>query len=135
MSITVPLEGFGGGKLPTPEKIGALSMELRWKNASPDSVFLAQIVSADLSDGEWVAIVFRTTSLGGRYIVFLPKEPSDVSYPADVILRRRLTAISDAGITFDKGQYLGTYGNYTTYDDYNDYLVPLEIYIVKGVSA
>lgn len=49
MSITVPLEGFGGGRLPTPEEIGALSMELLWENASPASNFPTQSVAVNAS--------------------------------------------------------------------------------------
>lgn len=119
--------------------VGATSMELLWENASPyGSYFEAQTIELDLSnyshvgiEAKWVYYenwneqeikIFRKGSgIDGRMLEFVGADTGVVS--------RKITSISDSGITFEDGKK----GDLRDYMTSNNVAVPTRIYGIKGV--
>ena len=126
----------GGGTLPTPEEIGALSMELLWENASPTSAFAAQTVNLDLSAFQMVAVAIADhlyfVPIGGTtrfsYIYNANGEQSIFTYVRQVV-------VSETGVTFGNcyGSSIAS-GNLKT-ETSNGSSRPSKIYGIKGVPA
>ena len=120
----------------TPENIGAMSMELRWENASPTSEFVSQIVDVTVNDNEGVAIEFRNTydqPILSHFELFT----HDVVYEffsADGYgrIRSRKVIVRNKKIDFTDAYAYNTYGSYKKD---NTAMLPFRIYIIKGVSA
>ena len=139
MSITVPLEGFGGGTLPTPEEIGALSMELLWENASPTSNFdaqeiiIPQLISAN--DDSFLGIVYDGQSGVCQWGVAFVKVSTLKKHPklwlktaVDLGIHRTVDIDFTTGkLTVGPG-YLGESAN-------GGFCIPVTIFLVKGAST
>lgn len=123
----------------TPENIGAVSMELLWENASPESTFPEQDIPCDVSAYSAVIIEVRRNAVNGRLLsyVFLAHSKG--------MMIDAMTYASDAPITANRAvnitntiQFLSATqqrANKTSRTDDNTYLVPTRIYGIKGVSA
>lgn len=123
----------------TPENIGAMSMELLWENASPTSSFESQNISLPSTAYPFYLARFRLRNDADWYenVIAAPYEYSIASVPtthANVaggnIYNRRF-AVSPDTAYFDIGKM--QYGDAETLAGY--YLIPVEIYGIKGVSA
>lgn len=138
MSITVPLEGFGGGR--------AQSMELLWENASPTSSFEQQTVNLNLSKYAGIEIVFKAhierefvLSTGYipkddyRHVLFGMSYILDTSLDADLVLRG--FRLSNSGVVFEAGKYNGMESGTDVISESNKGCIPLKILGIKGVSA
>lgn len=124
--------GFGGGR--------AQSMELRWENASPTSEFPEQTVSVNLSDGEYALIGFKgyyaTNVIGYKLckvgtVAELYRPISQDQYYKFIIADRTATISADS-VKFSNASVVNAVDAPSTT---NSFLVPVEIYIVKGVST
>lgn len=137
----------GGGKLPTPEEIGAVSMKLLWENANPESEFPAQTVLLDLIGYDYIfvqSITTNTTKGNGNYqpLILIPNlvgasgaiSSSGSSGDSVFWFHDRYASISSNGVTFSNGHMLSAGGGNTHYPNRNDRAVPVAIYGVKGVS-
>ena len=137
MSITVPLEGFGGGR--------ALSMELLWENASPTSSFAQQTVNLNLSEYAGIEIVFKAHiardfvfSTGyipkdnHRHVLFGMNYILETNSDADLVLRG--FALSNSGVVFESGKYNGMETVSDAVAESDKGCIPLKIYGIKGVS-
>ena len=125
----------GGGKLPTPEEIGALSMELLWENASYTSAFANQHVALDLTEYDFLDVVFRiSTTIGYDVVVRVIKGATTNCIGENNAgkIITRIAATDNEKITINGGYVYNSYGSYTSDDNY---MIPKKIYGIKGVSA
>ncbi len=120
---------------------GAETKTLLWTNASPTSAFAAQTVSLALSSYNAVEIICRysrTDDTRMRYICDVGGSASmywfyytatDGKYTG--VRSRNVVSVSTTGVTFDTCS--GKPGNSTTNTANNGYIIPVEIYGIKGV--
>lgn len=115
-------------------------MELRWNNASPTSEFPGQTVSVNLSDGEYALIGFKghcATNVTG-YKLCKVGTVAELHRPIlqdqyyKFIIADRTATISADSVKFSNASAVNSVDAPSTN---NSFLVPVEIYIVKGVSA
>lgn len=114
--------------------VGALSMELLWENASPSSEFAAGDVRFDTSSGELFALEHTGANANSTVVTIVSKANSRLSfkgYPSGKEYRRNFT-FEDYGFNFADA-YLWTSSSSETKT--NSALVPLKIYVIKGVST
>ena len=103
-----------------------------WQNASPDSGFEAQTLSVELSDYDGVSIYYRNDKTGTAYqnTGLIPKGNSGamvyVSSAGKQSIRK--FSVTESGITFEAASYDGSDGK-------KDYIIPVIVYGIKGVSA
>lgn len=117
------------------------SKELLWTNASPTSSFSAQTISLDLSRYDAVEIVCRygaTDDTRTRYMCDVGSSTpmywfyyagTDGKYTG--VRSRNEVSVSTTGVTFDT--CTGKSGNSSTSTANNGYIIPIEIYGIKGV--
>ena len=112
-----------------------LSMELLWENASPESSFPPQSIAVDLSEGDLVAISFKSFC-----VLAFKKGVNRVGFvnmygPAihAININCRTFDICDNSIRFEDG-YVFLYQNQTI-ELNNEAAIPTEIYVIKGASA
>ena len=125
----------------TPENIGAVSMELLWENASPNSDFAEQNIDLDLSDYWGTLIIFRNFSSGSRSVTRIVKvnEVEQAEYFENAAnsdpyyAYYRAVAVNLSYIKFTNA-YLKQIVAHTS-SLRNDLIIPLEIYGIKGVSV
>lgn len=125
----------------TPENIGAMSMELLWRNASPNSEFGVQGIAADTQKYDAVIAKFRYASSD----FFDPCPQTSVlccmghfalgmsAYPVtdSAGITYRIFDVYDGGVWFREGYEVNTE------ECHNQYCIPTELYGVKffgGVS-
>ena len=103
-----------------------------WQNASPDSGFEAQTISVGLSDYDGVSIYYRNDKTGTAYqnTGLIPKGNSGammyVSSAGKQSIRK--FSVTESGITLEAASYDGSDGK-------KDYIIPVIVYGIKGVSA
>lgn len=112
---------------------GIANMKLIWSNPSPTSSFPAQTLTLDLSGYSAVLIRTRwntsTAQLNEQiFIVGGSKYPIRTS---NAKLAFRNATVNKAGIAFETGCYLDTYGG--SFANSIDYVIPTRIYGLKGV--
>lgn len=118
-----------------------LSMELRWKNASPMSAFPAQNIDVDLSGGKYALIGYKPTNSNdvttawelaeiGMNIELSRTLPVDNYYKFTISTRD--VWLYPTYVRFGNGKEVTYVSNPT---DSANFLIPLEIYIIKGASA
>ena len=120
---------------------GAETKTLLWTNASPTSSFSAQTISLDLSRYDAVEIVCRystTDNSRTRYICDIGSSSSmywfyytatDGKYMG--VRSRNLVSASTTGVTFNTCNGKAVNTNTSTAND--GYIIPIEIYGIKGV--
>ena len=117
----------------TPNSIGALSMELLWENASPTSEFAEQDVTIGISEYSMLAIKMRFSVERFGTNIFWGSPGTRVNTTLIGTTSQILVRTIDIGtadpnkITFNKG-YIDSNVN-------NSFMIPIEIYGIKGVSA
>ena len=126
----------------TPENIGAMSMELLWENASPNSNFSSQTININLSGYDFLIIEFLTYVKSADYAdyhrtvitrVGIKDNVSGFGETGSYFCFRGFTS-NNSGITFETGHYADKY-NDDDLEDSNNLYVPQKIYGIKGVSA
>lgn len=124
----------------TPENIGAISMELLWKNASPFSEFPAQTVYVDLSGGTHVMIGYKPVA-GGLIVEYCIAKVGEDSRlesccPADnyykYSIKSREFKVKQDSIVFEEGKEVT---HVTNPAENSLHCSVVEIYIIKGVFA
>ena len=120
---------------------GVETKTLLWTNASPTSVFTAQTVSLALSGYDAVEIVCRysrTDDTRTRYVCDVGSSSSmywfyytatDGKYTG--VRSRNVVSVSTTGVTFDT--CMGKPVNSSTSTTNDGYIIPIEIYGIKGV--
>ena len=121
---------------------GAETKTLLWTNASPTSAFAAQTVSLALSGYDAVEIVCRyskTDDARTRYVCDVGSSSSMYWFYYTAtdgkhtgVRSRNVVSASTTGVTFDTCS--GKPGNSTTNTTNDGYIIPIEIYGIKGVQ-
>lgn len=113
---------------------GHMEMELLWENASPTSDFAEQTVNVDLNGYTHYKVLCTATNATYKNTIV----PSDIipvdkgaliSYgwgDVNTVAHRRITATTSNSITFGGASYNKAAGN--------SYVIPIEIYGIKGVK-
>lgn len=134
-----------GGMLPSEfakaGETGGVTMELLWENASPTSGFSAQTLSLPLPEGSYIAIEGRASTQGNREWIFLKTGQQTVmktfalGNAKEIYMRSRSAQTSTTGVTFGAGNAVDILQSSVSGND-NDTnaIVPLAIYMLKGVS-
>lgn len=122
-----------GGMLPSEfakAREGGIAMELLWENASPDSAFVAQTLSIDLSGYQMIGLVFKWTKTWGYQPMAIMEKGSGQRYISGAgmggTVSRQITEISDTKIVFGTA-YANAGENTST-------CIPVKIYGIKGVA-
>jgi len=116
----------------TPENIGALSMDLLWENASPTSEFIEQTISLDLNEYSFVVICFvasagATTYVATGFIMVGGGFHAEEYIANSGSVHKRHFKAETSGVRFENGRQDSTSGA--------QYMIPVKIYGVKGVSV
>lgn len=134
--------------LPTAEEIGAVSIDLLWENASPQSAFAAQTVLLDLTGYDYIfvqSITTNTTKGDGNYqpLILIPNlvgasgaiSSSGSSGDSVFWFHDRYATIASNGVTFSNGHMFSAGGGNTHYPNRTDRAIPVIIYGIKGVTT
>ena len=113
----------------TPENIGALSMELLWENASPNSSMTAQSISFDKKSYK----MFMVVDNNGTTAIIFDNGNGFISFYMSTAISFRQLTITKTGMTIG-GAYLYWYGSSNTSAD-NNYNIIARVYGIGGVSA
>ena len=130
-------EGLEG--MITPDAIGALSMELLWENASPTSDFAAHegdnALKFNATNFDWFKVIAKSTTTGiGYQVYFCEKNKTASMMGSSAKNYQRLIKITDSGAEVAKGVMFNTYASWTETEVPN-YVIPFQIYGIKGASA
>ena len=122
----------------TAAQLGAMSMELLWENASPNSAFAGQTINLDLSGYEFVYIAVSDYYADaicrvGKSSLLQTILDVYASYNGYFIACTRSFAVTDSGVVFSSG-YQKSSGQNTS-SEANGRNVPIRIYGIKGVTA
>lgn len=141
---TLPIAQGGTGKTTAAEALAALggiSIKKLWQNASPTSDFAGQTLSLNLSEYDYVEIVFKSyKTISGEYISKFKVGSQGnlytltnigVASAASYATYRSVTT-NQSGITFGAGGFKYTSNNTWNLD--NGYAIPVRIYGIKGVQ-
>ena len=117
-----------------------LSMELLWENGSPSSEFGGDMISLDLSNYDGIYLVYKYgTTSSIIYTHFQLGLGTSVLLMTNAVNTTNLYARSrNINITADGVEIGACYThkyNDTTYSESNNYMIPIEIYGIKGVTA
>lgn len=103
-----------------------------WQNASPDSGFGAQTLSVALGEYDGVSLYYRNDKTGTAYqnTGLIPKGHSGamVYVSSTGVQSIRKFSVTESGIVFEAASYDGSGGK-------QDYIIPVIVYGIKGVSA
>lgn len=109
---------------------GAMSMELVWENAQPDSSFPNQsVATADIGQN-FVVIQYKMNTTSTTYAITPFIDTNDAAHPLDYItnagkIQRRRAYVTPTQVRFSTGQLEGS--------DDNSLMIPIRIYAIKGV--
>lgn len=126
------------GALPnttTAADIGGMSKwTLLWENASPTSAFVAQTIPLDLSDYDFVCILYydSTPATHTTRSFFTSVGTAGMLDCTESHISRRRATVNTSGVVFGDGTYMGAYPSETMLV-YNDFCLPYKIYGIKGV--
>ena len=109
---------------------GGVKMDLLWTNPNPTSSFGAQTISIDLSDYSLIIISHYTNNAVGfdtaqviQQIIPIADGQSSLIAGMNYYQRRKVSAISNTGVTFNSGQYIA--------QENNGVCIPQKIYGIK----
>ena len=126
----------------TPENIGAMSMELLWENASPESEFTEQTIDLELSTYTHILIEFKHGSFYGPHATLsaLGKVGGIIQLcPITLNTSFYRTAFREVIINADNINFTSAFiiyyqsSNWIQKED-SRYCVPTKIYGIKGVN-
>ena len=107
-----------------------MRMERAWQNASPTSEFAAQTISLDLSEYDFIMVLYmhRVTFQTTLSSTLKKGQLGNlISVTSDNLTGYRSVTFTDSGVTFGECIYSKTNSN-------NGFCVPYEIYGIKGVQ-
>lgn len=112
-------------------------MELLWENASPTSAFPAQSINLDLTKSQGIRIKWHwldtdTSSWCSDYFVGDINGYESISF---LVTAYRSVKVYTDRVEFGGATKVGNYGIGSGNEANNSYLIPTEIYGIKGVSA
>lgn len=127
VQMTDPL---GNNIYPIAYAQGGMKMDLLWTNPNPSSSFSAQTIPIDLSDYSLIIISHYTNNAVGfdtaqviQQIIPKADGQSFLIAGMNYYQRRKVSAISNSGITFNSGQYIA--------QENNTVCIPQKIYGIK----
>lgn len=122
----------------TPENIGAISMELLWENASPDSEFPSQTLKFDIAEDEFFLILYKTATDDGARGSLIVRNYVNTGwlmfaiYAGIYLSHRRINIFKQGELTFESAN---ENVSYATKVMNNSKCIPQFIYKIKGASA
>ena len=124
--------------MPDALDVGAVKISLAWTNAASTSEFAIQDVAVDVGENDHVLIMFRATTTAGAIsaTVFAKRGQTARAFGAYYAsIARRDFTVGASGISFKDAEYFAEYSqtnNSLTVS--NRILIPMRIYVVKGVQ-
>jgi hypothetical protein len=128
---------------PTPDAIGAMSMDLLWENASKSSSFAGQKISVSVNAYDYLMIVagYNTGENNGSTVTFIRMRPYGVGETSYCITVDYFTSSNTLTRPYRKLTIPSGRGSITFGDGYkqdgtasNSNVIPYYIYGVKGVT-
>lgn len=135
MSAVSSVNGRTGPVVLDAPVVGAMSKWVKlWENASTTSAFSAQTISVDLSDYDFVCILYydSTPATHTTRSFFAEVGTNGMLDCTETHIMRRSATVNTSGVVFGNGTYMGAYPS-ATMTDYNDFCIPYKIYGIKGV--
>ena len=124
----------------TSDEVGAVSITKVWENASIDSEVKPQTIALDLSDADFVRLIYRMSTNGstrvnedvevGEKIQLIGYANAGTSSSVEMYTREFSTDAN--GVTFAKATKKGLTGSSVETD--NTKMIPVRIYKIKGVQ-